>query len=412
MITWIGLDMVSKLQEIGFPLEYVEKWSDLSDYKDLCDQIIDKSFDYDLDDGSKFFITATQNLINGDTALETGAFIKAINFHETAERMFSSILSNEDVHNEIFREARRRVLYAQTRKFHASALKALNEKEDYDTIINHFRNAVNAINQEIIYDQQNLDMYHLVLAIRLLSLIYVQMAKLQAQVEIQMSRDPRQYYYSAISNAKKALFVGGNPNLRKNITQWKKSIAISTVDRYQRRCDVLFDEALALATQEKYLDSARKFWQAAKYYEHIQKISASSELVLQQKLMESGCYEQLAKNLMEEDRNQEAADFFIKARELLAISMSTWKELGQSEMVLFLSVQQEFYDEMAAFCRAIKLFDNDQPNQALDQLKMTLDAIRDTLTTAEQVDNSSVTFSCKKAIQQVESYIETIKLML
>lgn len=405
--------MCANLIDIKFPLKYFENWSDLHGYKDSCDRIIDKSFEYDLDEGSKVFITATQNLLNGDSAIQSGMFDRALVYLETAERLFLSLLSNQNFPLILLTESQRRSLYSKARKQYAQALQYKKSHNDPLSTINMLRTTTDTLNQEIYLNQQNHDMHHLILAIRMLSLIFMQMSELQANIEINYNRDPRRYFYSAISNAKKAIFVGAEEDeLEKKIQRWNNFIAQKTVERYIGRCDVLFDDALNLATQENFIDSAKKFWHAAKYYEHIQRISESQELVLQQKLMESGCYEQLAKNLMQEDNNSEASEYFLKARGYLSSTINTIREYGQSEMVLFLSVQHEFYEEMAAFCNAIQVYDNDQTEEALEQFEITLEALRKTNTTATNVKNTSVEFSSLKAIEQVESYIETIKIML
>ena len=173
----------------------------------------------------------------------------------------------------------------------------------------------------------------------------------------------------------------------------------------------VFDEGVNLASDEKYNESRFLFTRGEKIYNNLRRIQDSPDFRLQEQIFKLHKVESTAMSHLLNDENDQATLQFQEAIQVISEIVSTVKEFGQAALVHHFQLHSAYFGAMGSFCAALRRFDAEEHQEA----KKTFEKVKTTLGEvsgeAKEISPPLVQ-SCKLAINLVDSYLETLNLLL
>ncbi|MHA2362635.1 MAG: hypothetical protein ACXAC7_01660 [Candidatus Hodarchaeales archaeon] len=373
-----------------------------------------------IDSISECFLLGTLEMISGDLKFEQGQHQEAIPDLTNATEFFQKglkIISKKEFDfpdNSWNNEFERRALYSQARITHAEALISLKKgfsEQERIMIKNVLELAAQAYQEEIQLNQKNDDFFHMLLALRNLYKVHIRVAEQDSELKDSII-DKRKALYTAMTHARKAIFLGERKIPQSYFDRTIKKIKKLTVQKFLDRADDFWQGGLNAAAIKDYENASSLFWAGVKIYDEIKRLERKQEFELQGQMFRVTALENDAKKDLALDKNLLASEKFQQASQLMDNLITTVKELGNLDLVHLFQIQSNYFDGMNLFCSGLIAYDNDETNVALRSLKGAQRSLRSVLKQGRELDNKPLIQSCKDGLKQIETYVETLELLI
>jgi hypothetical protein len=409
------------------PLRYIDQPEKLAPFFKSFESYIDhiKQIRERLDSTSEGFVTGTIEMISGDLKFEQGMHQECINDFTKASDSFlktQKITETQisegliQVPIEIIKEIGRRAIYCQARITHAEALielkKAKNVTLEERIIIKQFLElAAQSYQEEFIVNDQNDDFYH---KLQTQKNIYKVLIRLEEQKALIADTIPEQryHYYQAMIQAKKAIFLGEKKIPQSFFETTSAKIKELTIRKFLNRADLYWESGLSLSANLDFGKASTLYWSGKKIYESISRFERRTDFDLQGKMFEVTALENDAKNELSNDENAKSSVLFQKASQLMQDLIKLVKQLGNTELVDLFNIQSAYFDGMNLFCTGLISYDKEEYNESLNKLKISQKSLKAVLSSAREMENAPLIQSCKDGLKKIETYIETLTLLV
>jgi len=372
-----------------------------------------------IDPVTEDFVLGTLSMISGDLKFENGQHKEAILDLNRGTEFFqkgSSILSKGDYQypSNVKVEFERRALYCQARVTHAEALITLKKGfSDQERVMvkNILELAAQAYNDEIQLNQENDDFYHMLIALRNLFKVHIRIIEQESELADTITKK-RHALYMALTYARKAIFLGEKRIPQSFFDRINKKIKDLTIAKFLERADLHWQQGLNYSAQKDFVNASILFWSGVRIYTHIQKLERRQEFTLQGLVFQVTALENDAKKELALDKNINASEKFQQASLLMQKLITTVKELGNVDLVQLFEIQSQYFDGMNLFCSGLIFYDKEEYEEALRSLKGAQRTLKVVLANSRELDNKPLTQSCKDGLKQIETYTETLSILV
>ncbi|MFX0060660.1 MAG: hypothetical protein ACFFC7_00565 [Candidatus Hermodarchaeota archaeon] len=361
------------------------------------------------------FLKGSHFLLNAELAFLSGRADVALKFFQNAQKQLTNLVEssrNANLNDSLFLyEMQRRLIYSQARVLDSQAL-VLFAKEEFIEAEKQFQKAANMYNQEMEYERTNWDFQNIYTTMRNFCLTYgfvfYSQAKEQLNQDLKKARD---LAYKSLNFFKKAMFLGSEIAKKKS-AEIKKEITDLLFTRFEQLFEALYAKGLEHAVDgENFLVSHEYFQKGTKICEGLLKIQRKVEYELQEHIFRVSAYESYAKFLLQEDKTLEAAQTFqqavnasIKIRNLL----ERWR---MEALINQFETQEQYFVAMKVFAEGLGFFDKEKAEDAVKAFESAKTTLQQSLTEAKSSGNMPLVESCESAIKQIESYLETARVL-
>ncbi|MFW9996035.1 MAG: hypothetical protein ACFFD4_28600 [Candidatus Odinarchaeota archaeon] len=404
-----------KVFTMGFPLKYASHPRDFPIILELSEKIIDaqEASKALLDPLSVLFLQGTKLLVSGDISLETGKQLDAVKFFEKAEDQFLQMKSSSDFAKptswpDLQYEVQRRILYIKGRISHAYSALARKNKE-IEEYVKHLVQASRDYSDEMIFERNELDYYNLIVSLRNLHLVYIDLADYKARKGKDI-REKQASLYTMKTSARKAIFLGADIE-KEFFERIERRLVQLMTTRFTEQAEGLFNKGVQRAADEKHRESGILFLRGEKIYSGLRRIVDSPDFRLQEQIFKLHKIESIAKDHLIKDENDRATRHFQEAITVIQQIVNTVKEFGQPALVQHFQLHSTYFDAMGTFCEALGLYDAEQYENAKKLLENVKKSVKQVEKDAKDVSPPLVQ-SCKSARNLVDSYLETLNLLL
>lgn len=418
------------------PLRYIDSPEQLPQMYVNFENQYDSYREQRVDPVTDSFMMGTLLLLSADQKFEQGQHSASLDDFQQATEHFqraSRVLAKSeelsvpaDYH--LAPELERRAIYCQARITHAEALaelKALRSaaREEHRMGESELKKlyqerlmvkkvlelSAASYQEEMNYSQSHDDFYHSMLALRNMYKVNIRLAEQEAELDPSIE-GKRAGLYRAMTWARKVIFLGGKIP-QPWFVSMQSRIRKLTVEKYLERADHFWQVGLELSANQQFKQASRLFWTGVRIYENLDRIEARQEFKLQGQMFRVTALENDAKGSLSMDKNREASQKFQQALELMQVLITTVKELGNTDLVYLFQIQSNFFSGMDLFSKGILEYDDENYKGALRSIKMAQRSIKAVLTNARKLDNKPLITSCKDALRQIETYLETLTLL-
>ena len=123
-------------------------------------------------------------------------------------------------------------------------------------------------------------------------------------------------------------------------------------------------------------------------------------------------FESEAKFELANDQNTKAGKLFEEASQLMQQLIKLVKQLGNKELVDLFTIQSAYFDGMNLFSTGLISYDKEDNQSALKSIKIAQRSLKAVLASARELDNAPLIQSCKDGLKQIETYIETLTVLV
>ncbi|MFX1250987.1 MAG: hypothetical protein ACFFCZ_05215 [Promethearchaeota archaeon] len=361
------------------------------------------------------FLKASHFLLNAELAFLSGRADVALKFFQNAQKQFTNLVEssrNANLNDNIFLyEMQRRLIYSQARVLDSQAL-VLFAKGEFSDAVSQFQKAVNLYNQEMEYERTNWDFQNIYTTMRNFCLTYGFVFYSQAKEQINQDlKKARNFAYKSLNFFKKAMFLGSEIAKKKS-AEVKKEITDLLFTRFEQLFETLYAKGLEYAVDgENFLVSHEYFQKGTKICEGLLKIQRKVEYELQEHIFRVSAYESYAKFLLQEDKTLEAAQTFqlaVNASIQIRNLLERWR---MEALIDQFETQEQYFVAMKIFAEGLGFFDKEKAEDAIKAFESAKITLQQCLTEAKSSGNVPLVESCESAIKQIESYLETARVL-
>jgi len=405
---------VPKAIATGFPLKYASHPRDFQYFLEMSEKFIDSQDKTSYDTISQLFLLGTKFLASADISLETGDPILALKFFEKAEDQFLQIkgqleFDKASLSPDFKYEINRRIIYIKGRVSRTYGYIS-RKNQDAEEYVKHLVQAGADYSEEMIFERNELDYYNLVSTLRNLYLVYVDLADFKARKDSINIQEKRKNLYIMKTNARKAVFLGAE--FEENFFDSIDNRLLSLMTKkFTKRCDVIFDKGAQLSAEENYEKASMFFHKGEKIYNGLKRIVDSPDFRLQEQIFKLHKIESIAKNYLLKDDNEAATSQFKEAKSVIQSIVTTVKEFGDSSLIHHFELNARYFDAMSIFCNGLNSFDSEEYDESKKHFTQVKEILQELIQEAREV-SKPLTQSCNSALTLVESYSETLNLLM
>ncbi|MFX1537980.1 MAG: hypothetical protein ACFFDI_27620, partial [Promethearchaeota archaeon] len=361
------------------------------------------------------FLKGSHFLLSAELAFLSGRADVALKFFQNAQKQLTGLVERSrgaNLNDNVFLyEMQRRLIYSQARVLDSQAL-VLFAKGEFIEAEKYFQKAVNIYNQEMEYERTNWDFQNIYTTMRNFCLTYGFVFYSQAKEQIKQDlKTARNLAYKSLNFFKKAMFLGSE--IAKNqSTEVKKEITSLLFTRFEQLFETLYTKGLEYAVdEENFLISHEYFQKGSKICEGLLKIQRKVEYELQEHIFRVSAYESYAKFLLQEDKTEEAAQTLQQAVNASIQIRNLLERWRMEALIDQFETQERYFVAMKIFAEGLGFFDKEKAEDAVKAFESAKTTLQLCLTEAKSAGNMPLVESCESAIKQIESYLETARVL-
>lgn len=406
--------VLPKVIATGFPLKYASHSRDFQHVLEISEKYIDSQDKAAYDTLSMLFMQGTKFLASADISLETGDPILALKFFEKAEDQFLQIKGQQEFDKaslspDFKYEINRRIFYIKGRVSRSYGYIS-RKNQDAEEYVRHLIQAGTDYSEEMIFERNELDYYNLVATLRNLYLVYVDLADFKARKDSINIQEQRKNLYIMKTNARKAIFLGAEFEDKFFDNIENRLLSLMT-RKFTERCDEIFDKGAQLSAEESHDKASMFFHKGEKIYNGLKRVVDSPDFRLQEQIFKLHKIESIAKNHLLKDDNDAATHKFREAKKIIQSIVTTVKEFGDPSLIYHFQLNAKYFDAMSIFCNGLKLFDKEEYTESKQHFAEVKETLQELSQEAEKI-SKPLTQSCNSAMTLVESYTETLNLLM
>ncbi|MFX0095428.1 MAG: hypothetical protein ACFFBD_27075 [Candidatus Hodarchaeota archaeon] len=363
------------------------------------------------------FLKASYLLLNGELAFLAGRADVAVKYYQRSQKELTNLVEKNRETNltdtQFLYETQRRLLHTQARAMDSQALELFSNGEYMDAA-KYFQRASNLYNQEMEYERTNWDFVNIYITMRDFCSAYGFVLYSQAKALMKQRgnvKKAREAMYKALSFFKKAVFLGSQV-ARKKVEEIKTETSQLVFTRFELMFEELYNKGLEYAVEGRDYQISHEFFQkGSKICEGILKVQRKVEYELQEYIFRLSAYDSYAKFLLQEDKTAEASQTFqeavITSRQICNL-LEKWR---MEALVDQFETQERYFHAMKVFAEGLGFFDEERATDAIKAFETAKTSLRKCSVEAKAAGNLPMVESCDSAIKQIESYLETAKVL-